>query len=238
MLEQYMKEWDDKDLVPELYEILYKKFFNTSDNSEYIGDFMSWSTEIPKVDEIYEIATKFKSVFVDMANEHVFTDTKNTPMYNTTHFCQVLEWLGVTRTSGCNNEKLLQMAAKNLPENWNVVSMHSNPSTFKIMYQNQNLRVETSDRPPEFKSLHAQLEWYIRLMLHKHRESQNTEKEVIAMRFYDILLSDENRWYLMSPENEKVRNIFTRKLLDFQKNNKDPKIQSWCSEKLNFLLPT
>ena len=108
----------------------------------------------------------------------------------------------------------------------------------KIMYQNQNLRVETSDRPPEFKSLHAQLEWYIQLMLHKHRESQNTEKEVIAMRFYDILLSDENRWYLMSPENEKVRNIFTRKLLDFQKNNKDPKIQSWCSEKLNFLLPT
>lgn len=238
MLEYYIKEWDDEVLLPELYEILYKKFFSTTDSSEYIGDFVPWSSEIPKVDEIFNIATKFKSVFVDMANEYVFTDTRNIPMYNRAHFCQVLEWLGVTRTSGCNNEKLLQMATKNLPENWNAISIHSNPSTFKIMYQNPNLRVETSDRPPEFESIHSQIEWYITLMLHKHRETQNNEKEVIAMRFYDILLSDENRWYLMSPENVKVRNIFIRKLLEFQKKNSNSDIQSWCNEKLKYLLPT
>ena len=75
-------------------------------------------------------------------------------------------------------------------------------------------------------------------MLGKHRETKSSEKEMIAMRFYDILLSDENRWYLMSPENEKIRNIFTHKLLEFQQKNKNSDIDRWCTEKLKYLLPT
>jgi hypothetical protein len=239
MIEHYLHEWEDELLIDDLYELLYKKFFRSEE--EYIGDFFrDGNRNIPKVTEIHEIATRFKGVFSQMAHEYIlsYTENEHVPMYNKAHFCQVLEWLGVTRTSGCNNEKLLQLATKNLPENWAAVSIHSSPCMFKIMYQNLKLQVQTADRPPEFQTLHEQLNWYIKLMLQKHRSVNADEKELTAMRFYDILLSEENKWYLMDRENEKVKNIFIRKLFDFKQQNKDPVVQSWCDDKLNHLLPS
>lgn len=230
LLKYYIEMWNEKSVLNDLYIVLKEKFFKK--NEEYIGKFKEYNDDIFNP-EIWEIAKKFKKMFVNMANEFIFTTKDDIPLFNCAHFCQIIEWLGVTRTAGCDNEKLMNMAMKNLPENW---SLNLDGKEFQILYQNCSLEVETFERPPDFRNLKEQLNWYMQLMMKKHNGARGKEKENIGKKMLDILLSDKNKWFIHENENIELKNLLIKKILDLK--NREKTNENWCNKHLNVLLPS
>ncbi len=232
-LKAYINMWNEENVLSDLYIVLKEKFFNKKE--EYIGKFKEEQADIFN-EEIWNIAKKFKKMFENMANDFIFTTNDDVPLFNCAHFCQILEWLGVTRTSGCDNEKLLNMAMKNLPENWNL---NLNGQEFQILYQNRALEVETFERPPDFNNLKEQLNWYIKLMMKKHNHAQGKEKENIGRQLLDIVLSENNKWFVDEEENTDIKHLLIEKLIELKNRKKtSQEMQLWCTKHLNDLLPS
>jgi len=230
-LKHHLEIWNENNTLSDLCTVLKEKFFNK--NEEYIGKFHNNKHETTDNPEIWEIAKKFKTMFENMANEFIFTSNDNVPLFNCAHFCQILEWLGVTRTAGCDNEKLLSMAMKNLPENW---SLNLNGNEFQILYQNSTLQIESFERPPDFKNLKEQLNWYMKLMMKKHNNAKGNEKDIIGKKLLNIILSKENEWFIHEQENVDIKHLLIQKLLEM-KNRKHTsnEMRMWCNEHLEIL---
>lgn len=219
VLNRFFENWDDSSTITDLYNVFHKKFFNS--NAEFIGDFQN-APESSKDSEkenadLLIICKGMKNMFREFANNYVFSALEP-PMYDNAHFIQVLNWLGVTRTEGCHNEKLTRMAAKNLPENWTVkTSMEKSQSRFT--YENPLLKMQMLERPPRFDTLEQQLHWYMKHMLNRHSTVDSSKsKHHIARDMLDTMLSSSNQWFLKKEENTSIKNILNTKLEEFAVN--------------------
>lgn len=232
-IQKNLEIWDENEeqITKDMSIILKRKFFDSQ--MEYIGDFYGRSEQVD--DNILEIAMQFKNIFKSMTQELQRKNSRGTENAGNTeasssnmrHFYEILEWLGVTRTAGCDNKKLLQLASKNLPQNW-FANIDSSDS---IIFKNEKLQLELSNRPPDFNTLQEQLNWYMKLMINKNKSSN--VKEESAMSFYETILSEENRWYLLRPENQEIKKLLHKKLLRFKEKSTDKK--EWCDYYLSII---
>lgn len=162
-------------------------------------------------------AKSLRLEFFKIADRYIFHNDVNT--YCTSDFVNVLGFLRLERTFGCELEQKMQALLPSLSKEWHIRAANDQSLLFKNLYLED---ISLCKQPPYFQTRIDELHWYIQFKMDQYKTSNNVEaRNRIVCELYNTLLKDSNIWFLKSEHAIKATLLNTLESLNI------PDLQSW-----------